>query len=92
MPTTKRPNVNVLSTNLEGFNGSAWLIETSGKHYVISAIDNSDSLFSSGGPETMAFASDQDGHVETFMDLAVVHSRDHEECIDALLKNLSAGN
>lgn len=77
-----RDDVNVLSTDLSGFRGTAWHIEVDGKHYVISAISNE------FGVETMAFAADDQGKVEDYADLAVVRRRDHEACIAALLEYL----
>jgi hypothetical protein len=78
-----RDDVEVLSTDVRGFRGSAWHIKVGAKHFAISAISNE------FGTETMAFAADEHGKVESFTDLAAVHAYDHEACIAALLDSLA---
>lgn len=80
-----RADVTVHNDNLPGFHGTAWLIEVGGKHYAVSATDVPYS-----GPETMVFAADETGQVIDWMDLAVVHTLDHEAAIADLLATLVA--
>jgi len=78
-----RDAVTVHSTSVKGLRGSAWHIELADKHYVISAIDNE------FGQETMAFAADENGHVTSWTEQAVVFSQDHEACITKLIDALN---
>jgi hypothetical protein len=71
-------DVKVISTEVTGFVGTAWLIEIRGQYFVISAVNG----------ETRAFDANATGYVESWSERTGVDCADHEACIDSLLRIL----
>lgn len=82
MNAPTREDVHVLSSDVKGFSGTAWLIKVRNRHFIISAI----------ATETMAFPADSIGEITEWCESAVVHGAGHEACIAALLETLGGAS
>lgn len=85
MATLTRDDVNVLNYDVPRFNGTAWHIEVSGEHYIVSAIHGA---FDTGRPETLIFRANEFGEPASWADLVNYPDFDHEGAIEELLEVL----
>lgn len=76
----------VVRDNLDGFLGSAALIEAQGEFYIVSSVD---SAFDTGRPETLVFPATADGEVASWMDVAGGQGMSRDEAIADLEAKLA---
>lgn len=78
MSELTRDDLRVVSTEVSGFVGTAWLIEIRGRYFIVSA----------GDGETRAFDANAIGEVTSWSERTGIDRADHMACIDSLLEIL----